>query len=411
MTQFYDALKALINPELISRASTLLDEREAGISKAVTSIISSFLGVMLKRGNTPQIRETLEEAGRLNILAEIKSLWENDLTHDQQRLGDNLLQQLLGDKAADFSDPIAAYAGISKPATNKLVSMISPVVAGFLGNKLVKENYSLHTLLREIDKEKNQFVSNIPADLIKSFGLASVLNTNTNAAATPVEEKKKGGFGWVAWVILAIVLLLLFLWWRSCRNNDVQETVYSENVVTSDSINQGIVTPVSNTSMNEEREMQELTLPDGVRLQAYRGGVEDQMVNFLKSDDYKNADDKELQDHWFQFDNVAFEFNSSTELTPESETQLDNIVAILKYYKDAKIKIGGFADKVGTEQANMEISRERAKTIEAMLERRGLGAQVVKTEGFGDEYAKHSASASNEERESDRDIALRFVKM
>ena len=45
-----------------------------------------------------------------------------------------------------------------------------------------------------------------------------------------------------------------------------------------------------------------------------------------------------------------------------------------------------------------------------MLDKKGVGSQIVRTEGFGDEYAKHSPQESNEKRAEDRDIALRFVK-
>lgn len=408
MTQFYDALKALISPAMISRASALLDEKESDLNKAASSIISSYLGVLLKKGVTPQIREILEEAGNLNILAEIKDLWVNDLTHDQQRIGDNFTQQLLGDKAADFTNPIASHAGISQVAANKLISMIAPVAAGYLGNKMVQENFSLHGIIKEIDKEKNKFSGLIPSALVRTFGLSDVLAKDA-AAPADVQEEKKGGLGWLKWLVLIVVLLLLFLWWRSCQEDKPEVIAYSENIALNpDTISQGNTD--NNTAISSERERYEITLPNGTKLQAYKGGVEDKMISFLNSDEYKNAADDQLKEKWFEFDDLAFEFGSSTELQSKSQTQLDNIAAILKSYKDAKIRIGGFADKVGTEKANMEISKERAKTIETMLDKKGVGSQIVKTEGFGDEYAKHSPRESNEKRAEDRDIALRFVK-
>lgn len=405
MAQFYDSLKALISPAMISRASSLLNENENNISKATTSIIASFLGVLLKKGNTPQIRESLEESGNLNILAQLKDLWGNDLTQDQQRLGDNFTQQLLGDKAADFSDAIASSSGITKVATNKLVSMVAPIITGFLGNKMTKEDFSLHGIINEISKEKNLFSGFIPSSLISSFGLSDVLNKNTDTIVQ--DEKKKGGMGWLLWVLLLVALLLLFLWWRSCQESKTETITTTEQVtISSDTVSQSN----RNTATDNQREKYELTLPDGVKLQVYKGGVEDQMVKFLNSDEYKNATDDQLKEKWFEFDDLAFEFGSSTNLKDNSEKQLDNIAAILKSYKDAKIKLGGFADKVGTEKANQEISEQRAKNIENMLDKKGVGSQVVKIQGFGEEYAKHSAKESNDQRAEDRDIALRFVK-
>nr|WP_051698025.1 OmpA family protein [Prevotella sp. 10(H)] len=405
MVSFYDSLKALVNREMISNASATVEERDFNVSSAISSIIPGLLGVFLKNGNTPQIKNTLEEAGNLNILADIDRVSSENPTLEQQRIGDDFLQQLLGDKAADFTAPIAEKASISKVATNRLVSMITPVVSGFLGNKLVRENWTMDRLMLELKKERDRFVPFIPADLISSFGLSSVLNSDK---VTPVEEKSKGGMGWLVWVLLAVALIVLFFWWRSCKDSD--RDMDRNAAVVTDTISSA---PADNdrqmNAMNDRTSM-EFALPDSSKFQAYKGGVEEQMLKYLQSGDYKNAKDDDLKDKWFEFDNVAFEFGSSTELKPESKAQLNNIIAILKNYKDAKIKVAAFADKKGSEEANMKISQERAKTIENMLEKGGAGSQVVKIQGYGDEYAKHSASDSNEQRAEDRDIALRFVK-
>lgn len=154
-----------------------------------------------------------------------------------------------------------------------------------------------------------------------------------------------------------------------------------------------------------------LELPNGTKLmQAYAGGVEDKIIKFLESDKYKNATNDDLKKMWFDLDKVKFEFGSTTNLIDGYQNQLKNIEAILKHYKDAKVDVGGFADKKGSEDVNMEISKERAQTFESMLEKAGLGKQLAKTQGFGDEYAKHLASESDKVRAEDRHIALRFVK-
>jgi len=410
MENIYDSLRGLISQDMISKASTLLDERTSNVSDAVSSIVASLLGVILKNGDTPQIRNILEEAGNLNILSRTDGIYEEKPTQEQQRIGDDFLQHLLGDKAADFTAPIADRSGVSTVGTNRLISMIAPVVCGFLGNKLVKDVWSMPHLLNEIKKDKAYFVKYIPSALVSSFGLSSILNGNVNPNTTTTErqpEKKKSNFGWLVWLLLILLLLLIFFWWRSCRDTNTTET-YSETMVVEDTISQAV--PDGTMVDSDERLSTVLTLPNGATMHAYKGGVEDEMIKFLQSDEYKNATADELKNKWFEFDNIDFEFGSATELKPESRAQLDNIIAILKNYKDAKIKIAAFADKKGTEKANMEISKKRAKTIESMLDKGGVGSQVVTTEGYGDEYAKHSASESDAQRSEDRDIAFRFVK-
>ncbi len=403
MTKYYDAIKTLINNEMINSAAKTVEENGANVSKGATSIVSSLLGVMLKKGDHLQMKNILEEAGKLNILTHSDQVFEEKPTPDQQRIGDDFLQHLLGDRAADFTAPIAKFANISKVATNRLVSMIAPVVAGFLGNKIVKENKTYNQVLREIKDEKSYFSNNIPGDLFQKFGLGSVLDTESKVSDST--EVKKGKSHWLMWLLVIILLLLLLLGWRSCRKSDTP--IIEHRTIPTDTVRRDTL---RNTVDTADRNTSEVTLPNGQKLTVYEGGVEKKMIDFLKSDDYKNAKESDLKDKWFEFDNLSFEYGSSTDLTPGARNQVNNIIAILKHYTDAKVRIAGYADKKGSDAANMKVSQERAKTIEKLLEQGGVGNQVVKTEGYGDEFAKHSASDTDAERAEDRDIAIRFVK-
>lgn len=153
----------------------------------------------------------------------------------------------------------------------------------------------------------------------------------------------------------------------------------------------------------------EVSLPDGTKLQAYPGGIEDQLVKFIGSDEYKNGTADTLKDKWFSFDDLNFVFGK-TELTPESKRQLDNITAILKAFPDVKMKIGAYTDKKGDDAANKKLSDERAKAVQAALVKAGVGAQVPEAEGYGEEFAKVEESASDEARKVDRKTAIRLIK-
>lgn len=416
MSQFYDSLKRFVSTSMVSNAARVVGEKEGNISTAISSIFASLLGVMAKDGNnTQQIRNILEEAGKLNILKNLEPLCQENPSEDQRKLGDDFLQRLLGDNAADFTNPIAKYAGISKVATNRLISMLAPIFVGYFGKKVAEDGWSMQKIQNEIKNQKNSFIGLIPDDLARSFGLSKTVTSGNE----PVKEGKKNG--WITWVVIILLLLLLLFLWRSCRNRnttaDVRSMVTDTVRSTRANVNDMARTASYSDNMdrtsttNETRATRSLALPDGTRIQVYEDGTEEEMLEFLNSNDYKNATDKQLQEKWFEFDNIAFEFGSATQLKSGSQAQLNNIISILKNHKDVKVKIAGFADKRGTEEANMEISKERAKTIEKMLENGGVGSQVVTTEGYGDEYAKHSANAPESQRMEDRDIALRFVKM
>lgn len=429
MEHIFNSLKDYICPIMISKSSRVVGEKEENVEKASKSIIASLLGVMAKNGATPQVKNILDEASNLNIMADSDNICQERPTEEQRKISDSFLQELLGDKAAQFSNPIAAQTGISKVATNRLVYMVAPLVAGYLGNLLQKDNRNLSLLLQQIREESNSFVSLIPSDLMRTFGLASALNTtaNTNKATstTTTTEKSKGN-SWLIWLILIALILLLFFWWRSCSSNDTRMThnEMAARDTISNTVNPAARSAVATTTavatsesgneadrMNRmNRDTAHLRLPNNQTITVYKGGMEEEMVNYLNSNDYRNASADDLKNKWFQFDNIAFEFNSADQFMNDSRAQLNNIIAILKSYPNAKIRIAGFADKRGSEAANMEISKQRAQTIERMLDDANVGAQVVRTEGFGDEYATRSANAPDSERAKDRDIALRFVK-
>lgn len=166
---------------------------------------------------------------------------------------------------------------------------------------------------------------------------------------------------------------------------------------------------VTGASAATERKLTEVSLPDGTKLQAYPGGIEDQLIKFIESDEYKNGTADSLKDKWFSFDDLNFKFGT-TELVPESKRQLDNIVAILKAFPAVKIKIGGYTDKKGDDAVNKKLSDDRAKAVKTALEKAGVGAQVPEAEGYGEEFATVPETAGDKERETDRKTSVRLLK-
>ncbi|MDY3547312.1 OmpA family protein [Riemerella anatipestifer] len=148
---------------------------------------------------------------------------------------------------------------------------------------------------------------------------------------------------------------------------------------------------------------------EGVTLKGYKGGMEDTMLSFLKSGKYASSTDDALKSVWYDFDHINFKMGSTNQLEAGAE-QIDNLAKILKAYPDAKIKIGGYTDKTGSEETNVKISQARAEFIKAQLEKAGVGAQVVSAEGYGSKFAKVAADASDAERASDRKMSVRFTK-
>lgn len=212
---------------------------------------------------------------------------------------------------------------------------------------------------------------------------------------------------WLLPLILLGLLLLLGFWFCS---KTPTPTAPAGNTNANANVKANAATPAANTS-GFERTLTKLKLPGGVEIEAYPGGIEDQLVKFIQSDAYKNATDEDLKkpENWFNFDDLNFKYNSP-ELEPSSKRQLDNIVAILKAFPDVKIKIGAYSDKKGDDAYNKKLSDSRAKAVKATLDKSGVGAQVPQAEGYGEEQAKVDENASDEERKVDRKTAVRLIK-
>jgi outer membrane protein OmpA-like peptidoglycan-associated protein len=68
---------------------------------------------------------------------------------------------------------------------------------------------------------------------------------------------------------------------------------------------------------------------------AINGGVENKLVDFIKSENQVS------KDKWFTFDRLLFETGKST-LKPSSKEQLKNIAEIMKAFPAVEIKLGGY---------------------------------------------------------------------
>ncbi len=213
-------------------------------------------------------------------------------------------------------------------------------------------------------------------------------------SSAPAEEKSVAG-PWLPRVLGTILILGLIIFiGKGCHEGeDADSPAVSEHTAKpSDTVA---------TEMTPARESVKVKLPGGTELDAFKGGIEDQLVTFLN-----DLSSRPGKDVWFDFDNLNFK-TGSADITAESMKQVQNIAAILKAYPKLKIKIGGYTDKTGDSLANMKLSTSRAESVVAALKNTDANpAQVTGAEGYGSNFAKAAADAPDEERKKDRRISV-----
>lgn len=418
-------IKENLGSQVISQTATRLGETESGISKAISVLLPAVIGGFANSNAKSELYEVVKNA--------VVSGSTGSFLGDNNTIVNKVLNLIFGggDKQAAITDSVSEFAGISNQSTHQVLELVTGTVTEKLGSYIKDNNVDISSFESILKDQKGHLYSILPV----GFNMATLgfgnwfgqendrinipANTPVNEIPTvPVSDAPKievsrsgttheivssqdsGSSIWKWLLPLLILLLLGWFLWKQCNNKPeaTPVVVQDSTVVEKDSAN-----VVKDTVMTRETTL--VTLPSGKTLQAYKGGIEDQIVKFLKSDEYKNSTENELKDKWFNFDNLNFEFNKAV-LTPESQPQLDNLKMILVEFPDAKIKIGAYTDKKGDVNTNLKLSDERAETVKNSLN----SSQVIDAEGYGSKFAKIPAEATDKERESDRKTSIRFVK-
>jgi outer membrane protein OmpA-like peptidoglycan-associated protein len=146
-----------------------------------------------------------------------------------------------------------------------------------------------------------------------------------------------------------------------------------------------------------------LALPTGKTIQMAEKGVESALIGFLE--DASRPIDKGT---WFDFDRLSFK-TASSDLTPESRSQVEAVAEIMKAFPTSEVKIGGYTDNVGNPENNLKLSDTRAKAVATELIALGIPAARLDAEGYGEQHAV-ADNATPEGRARNRRTALSVRK-
>ncbi|MCS3529496.1 OmpA family protein [Chryseobacterium sp. JUb7] len=425
-----DLIKGQLGPALVSQAASQFGESESGISKAISGLLPAVVGGLANNSNNPGVLDAITNASSSGILGNLLG------GSSDNSIISTLLSSIFGDKLSGLVNSIASFAGISNNSSSSLLNLVTGATVGSIGKYAADNNLDKSGISSLLSDQKGIVSTLLPAGLsLASLNIGDWAkgykfdNDNDAIKTTPHEEPKvevtrsttsNGTFpernndsGGSIWKWLLPLLLLIaagYFLWKQCEKKETTTTTTVATDSTGTSSDTTVTSDTSTAAAPTSKVDENIDL-NGTALKGYKGGLEDQMIAFLKSDGYKNAaNDAALKDKWYDFDHVNFKTGSGNQLEAGSEGQLQNLVAILKAYPEAKIKIGGYTDKTGNEAVNLKISKERAAFIKDWLGKQGVGAQVLDAEGYGSQFAKVDAKASDAERATDRKMSVRFAK-
>lgn len=321
---------------------------------------------------------------------------------------------------------VSGYLGIDGSSIGKLMNFSLPAIFSSLTNK--GQNWDFDHIGRLLQDNKTAFAAAVPAGLgLGAFGklfdgghFSGIHQSTPITPSNELEPHKEplplpraedsraaasgnssGGGWWKILIALIVLAALWFLFGKGCSGSKQEGA--TDTSVNSANVDSSTIKTEPGSGV-VERERTDVVLPNGVKLAAFKGGIEDQLVQFLKSD-YKSLGEDSLKNTWFDFDNLNFK-TGTAEVLPESQVQLSNLAAILKAFPAANIKIGGYTDKTGNEDFNKKLSLERATAVKDYLGKDGLSKQVTGAEGYGSQFAKYNADAPETDRILDRHVSV-----
>ncbi|TNF47933.1 MAG: OmpA family protein [Bacteroidetes bacterium] len=108
-----------------------------------------------------------------------------------------------------------------------------------------------------------------------------------------------------------------------------------------------------------------------------------------------------------RLNNLFFETNKA-EIKSESFPELNRLISILNDNPDLKIEILGHTDDVGSDDYNLNLSKERAKSVVNYLTSKGIPSDRLSSKGFG-ETKPEVPNSNDENRAINRRVEFRIL--
>jgi len=360
----------MLGPQIVNGVSSQLDEPTGVVQRGLEEGSAALLAGIGSKADQPGFMQ--------QIFSFIKNP-ANDLAFAgvpaaaaAGGLGSQLLSTVFGSNQSAVADGIARETGMSAGKAATLLGMAAPMVLGMLGRTVQATGMDASQLGQSLKSEMPGLTSYLPAGLRSFFGRAPAVATMPAAVTQEAAKAKR----WV-WPVLGLIALALIAFWIFHR---------APSIPTIDTSGLGAFFSTK--------------LPDGTELNIPQNGIENKLITFL-NDSSRPVDTTT----WFNFDRLLFDSNSATLQQPQSQEQLNNIVAILKAYPNAQVKIGGYTDNTGDPAANQTLSQNRAKNVMDAIAAGGVDPSRLQSQGYGDQYPV-ADNATPEGRAQNRRIAL-----
>ncbi len=275
--------------------------------------------------------------------------------------GQDLLNRVLGGQTDSLLGKVTTSAGVNTSQGSKLLGAASAAVFSFIGSKM-KGGTLAPAAFANLLGQGTGFMPDLSAP--KFSAAHSVPLTGVQ----PSTAKKV----W-PWVLLAVALGII--WWSQGRNS----------------------APVLATP----QVLQPVAPALGTATAATDISVLGDLSQFL-------ANPSSVAQQSFSLRELNFS-SGSAQLTEQATATTTALVAIMKQYPTARIRIVGHTDNTGVESANQKLSLDRATALSQALIGQGIAADRIEVAGMGSAQPV-ADNASEAGRSQNRRIDLEVIR-
>jgi OmpA-OmpF porin, OOP family len=365
MADLLDTIAALVTPDRIQKAAAFVGESPASTQKSFSVLVPTILAGLLKllsssdTGASQLLSLVTRFGGDGSILNDLGALFGGGTaTQTTMSTGRDALQAVFGGKLNGVVDQVASASGVTTSSASSLLNLGAPLVLGVLGREMKARGLNAGGLATLLQGQQGGLEGRIPAALSGLLGLGGPSVTSARTRSAPIEAPAAPSSGWLRWLLPLAVLALVGGWLASSSRSCGQTAEQAKQAA--------------------QRTMAKISLPGGGSLEVPEGSFNYNLARFLA-----NPADTAVP-KTFVFEDLNYQTGSAG-LTPESARTVTDVVAILKAYPTAKVRLEGHTDNTGDPAANKQLSLDRAKSVRDMMVADGIDAGRLDYAGFGQE--------------------------
>jgi OmpA-OmpF porin, OOP family len=414
MASMLDSFRELASPAILSIVTRQTGESESAIARGFSAAIPALAATIANRSDDHDFMKNLTDlaskaASDPDPLKGISRIASAATGIDTTTPTGGWLSSLFGSNLSGMIDSLGNYAGIRGSSAASILSVCAPLILGYLGRMMRSENLSTAALGERLRAQRNQLASAVPL----GFEMPEFFHAPYRAARTTVDETARRAtvsreLETTSWGIPMLALLGLLglgglIWWAGQKPTEEHARVdvtksmdrpIGTTGVTAPAPRMPTVDTTGTTGVIVGRFTR--ALPGNVNISIPSGGTEDRLSMYLAAPTAGRTT--------IDFDRVMFDTGSAL-LSSDARDQIDTVATILRAYPNATVTVAGFTDNMGSEAANMSLSRARAEAVAGRLTANGVAADRVHSEANGSKTpaADNSTEAG---RSQNRRVAL-----